>query len=107
MIIADFAHWPLMAIRLFAKRGTFLPSPVIPRARYGRTCSVRLKITGKIGRENREQPQAARGSFLAGSTRLRVAEKRQREDRTAAMGENVAEVYVREWRKREQQLWEL
>lgn len=50
---------------------------------------MRLKITGRIERENREQPQAVRGSFLAGSTRLRVAEKRQREDRTAAMGESV------------------
>jgi len=72
---------------------------IIPRARYTRsTCSVRLKITGRIGRRGRTgNSQRLCGSFLAGSTRLRELQKgdertRRRIDGKASRGAAHARV---------------
>lgn len=61
---------------------------------------MRLKITGKLEWENREQPQPVR-QLPTGSTRLRESRKRGEETRNGDDGrESVVVVYMREWERR-------
>lgn len=86
-------------MRPFAN-GILSSSLIIPRAKYGRTCSVRLKITGRLEWESRETAVAC----VAASPQEALgyeSRRRGKETRSGSNGrENVVVVYIREWERR-------
>lgn len=78
---------------------SFLASLVIPRARYSRTCSVRLEITGRIERMNQEPQDAAASSqeVLGYENRGKGAKRRENGDDGRENG--CSGTHTRKWEK--------
>lgn len=85
------------------KLESFLASLVIPRARYSRTCSVRLEITGRIERMNQEPQDAAASSQEVLGYENRGKEAKRRENGDDGRENGCGGIHTRKWQLGE--LW--